>query len=853
MEMKPIMSGKEMEDIVEFLGEISIFKELSKESLEKVSEKIQMKAFTKDNIIIKKGASGIRLYLIKSGGARVVSESEYEDFTIADIPSGKCFGEMSLLTGEPCCATVKTSEDSLLYFITKSDFDEIILENPQINKHFNKLFAERIEKQNTKNVDLKEYEIALSRYLQKAKEYQDSGVVWKSKKMQNIFKETGKFSKNNVPVTIIGKPGTGKEILSRKIHMDSTRAKFPVFEIVLLKDRRKTAISIHNERRQFDYTESELFGKEKKDTTDGEKRIGCLELVDNGTLIIKNMENMPPNLQEKFLDFIETGRFIKKEGSGPVHANVRIIATTSDIDLMQKQLCLGLFQKLSTQKLEIPPLCEHKRDIPPLMEHFVDKMSKIRHTPIKTFSMDATNKLLKYDYPGNVKELENIVERAITLSKADTDIGEEEIFLGESTGLEDEKRINILNISMIERLCKSHGFISSAKTATLIIFVSLLCLLAMQSDISIGGRNIALILCWQLGIPCLFVLFLFAARFGCGICPVYSITKLINRCNLKIPVPDLIKKYDAWIMGIGFISILFLEEYTHMSASVSKTAYLIFSILFAAIIVDFVFEKSAWCRHLCPLGKMAGLFSMSSLIEIRANRNVCTTICTTHDCFKGSKKADPCPMFLHLQFLSDNRDCKVCLNCIKNCTHHAARVNLRIPGAEISSLSQPALPEAIFSIILSGLLVAKLLSKTDIIQANYPFIFSASIVFALTLDLTINYFTALILKETVIRHLKQFGYTLIPLILFGFISLYSIEIFGNVKGSLMVFNIYKLDLNFTTTFQLLTVLTGLFITEYLIYKIVQNKINKNRQLQIFAIQGIAPLVLSIIYITLFFS
>jgi hypothetical protein len=275
--------------------------------------------------------------------------------------------------------------------------------------------------------------------------------------------------------------------------------------------------------------------------------------------------------------------------------------------------------------------------------------------------------------------------------------------------------------------------------------------------------------------------------------------------------------------------------------------------LFAAIIVDLIFEKSAWCRHLCPLGGMSGLFSMSSLIEIRANRNVCTTICTTHDCFKGSERANPCPMFLHLQFLSDNRDCKVCLNCIKNCTHLATRLNLRIPGAEISSLKQPSLPGAIFSIILSGLLVAEILATTDIIQVSYLFIFSISIILALTLSLTINYFTALIMKETVTEHLKHFGYTLIPLILFGFISHYSIDVFGNVKGTLMIFNAYKLNLNFTTTFQLLTVLTGLFLTEHLIYKTILNKITNNRQFQIFAIQGILPLVLSIIYITLFFS
>ena len=852
MKKKPTTFEKETGDIVKFLGKVSIFKELSKESLEKISEKVQMLTFDKDDIIIKKDSPGNRLYLIKSGSARVVSESEDGDFDIATIPDGECFGEMSLLTGETCCATVKTNEDSLLYFITKSHFDEVVSENPQISKHFNKLFADRIGKQNIISVDLKKHEIALSKYLQKAKVHQYSGVVWKSKRMRRVFNEADKYSKNDALVTIIGNPGTGKEILARKIHMDSAKAKSPVFEIVLPKERRKERTSIQNERRQLDQTECELFGKEEVIfTANEEKRIGCLELVNNGTLIIKNIENMSQNIQESFLQFIETGKFRRIGGTEQVHSNVRTIVTTTDTSLMQKQLCQRLFQMLSTQKLEIPPLCEHKKDIPSLVEHFADKISKIRHTPKKTFSKDATNKLLKYDYPGNVKELENVIERAITLSKADTNIEEEVIFLGAPTGLEDEKRINLLSITMVEKLCKSPMFISVIKSATLTVFIALLCLLLMQSSISIGGRNITLILCWQLGIPLLFVLFFFAARFGCGICPIYSISKFFNKRNLKLPVPDFIKKYDAWIMGTGFISILFLEEYTHMSASVSKTAFLIFTILFAAIIVDFMFEKSAWCRHLCPLGGMTGLFSMSSLIEIRANRNVCSTICTTHDCFKGSEKADPCPMFLHLSFLSDNRDCKVCLNCIKNCTHLATRLNLRIPGAEISSLKQPSLSGAIFSILLSGLLAAEIVSRTGIIQANYLFIFSTSILLALALSLTINYFTALILKETVTEHLKHFSYAIIPLILFGFISHYSADVFGNVKGTLMIFNAYKLNLNFTTTFQLLTVLTGLLITVYLVNRIILNVIPKSRQFQIFAIQGIVPLVLSSVYITLF--
>ncbi len=304
-------------------------------------------------------------------------------------------------------------------------------------------------------------------------------------------------------------------------------------------------------------------------------------------------------------------------------------------------------------------------------------------------------------------------------------------------------------------------------------------------------------------------------------------------------------------MGIGFMSILFIEEYTHMAYSTTKTAYLILSIFSGTIIFDIIFEKSAWCRYLCPLGGMNGLFGMSSMIEMRANKHTCTTICTTHDCYKGTEKVGPCPMFLHLQFLSDNRDCKFCLTCIKNCTHSSTRLNLRIPGAEIISLKQPSLTGALISIVLCGLLIAEIFSKLNIGQVHFLYIFSIPIFFALSLNFISNYFTASITKSTVVEHLKHFGYTLLPLALFGHIALKFMEVFENMKGSLNLFGIYKLNYNLTNIMQLLLVIIGLFITQYLIYKVVQNRNIKNKQFQTFIIQRTVPLIFAVLYISLF--
>jgi hypothetical protein len=180
-------------------------------------------------------------------------------------------------------------------------------------------------------------------------------------------------------------------------------------------------------------------------------------------------------------------------------------------------------------------------------------------------------------------------------------------------------------------------------------------------------------------------------------------------------------------------------------------------------------------------------------------------------------------------------------------------LNLRIPGAEIVSLKEPSLSGPLLSVVFSGFLIAEIISKMGIINASFPFMFSISIFFALSLNLLSDYITASITKSTVVEHLKHFGYTLLPLILCSYIALKLTEVFGNAKGYLMIFNIYKFNYNSTSIVQSILVITGLFISEYLIYKIIQNRIAKDKQFQTFIIQGTVPWIFSVIYISLFFK
>lgn len=719
---------------------------------------------------------------------------------------------------------------------------------------------------NIKSKHQREKEAALSKYHQATKEYQYGNVIGKCKKMQKLLQEIGNISKTDAPVIIFGEQGTGKELIARKIHADSKRADFPVLEFTIpqerrsCKTRRESEIQIQTEerrrsnvdRRQGDITECKLFGNEEMAfSPDTEGNIGTIELVDKGTLIIKNIENMTSSSQKRFLNYLETGNFTKPGSADPKYSDVRVVITTKEIGIAQKQLDSKLFNLLTVHKLEVPSLGNRKKDIPFLMEYFVEKIIKSKHMLPKTFSKEAINKLLNYNYPGNVEELENIIEFAVDLSGEKTIIEEEEVFLGD-VDVEDKIKFNLLSIRFIKWLCESKSIFLAGKIVVLIAFGSFLYFLLIQPDIFVRDKRLILILTWQLTLPLLFVTYLFAARFACGICPMYTISSFISKyIGLNKPIPRFIKKQDFWIMGIGFMAILFAEEYTHMAQSITNTAYLILSVLFCAVIFDIIFEKSVWCRHLCPMGGLGRLFGMSAVLELRANRHTCTTICTTHDCYKGTERIAPCPMFLHLQFLQDNRDCKFCLNCIRNCKHNSPMLNLRIPGAEIVSLKEPSLSGPILSVAFSGFLIAEIVFKMGIITTGYPFMFFISIFFALSVFLLSNYIIASITKSTTVEHLRHFGYTMLPLVLGSYIALKFTEVFGNAKGYLMIFKIYKFNYNATFNVQSVLVIIGLFISEYLIYKIIQNRIVDNRQFQSFLIQGIVPILFAVLYISLF--
>ena len=275
----------------------------------------------------------------------------------------------------------------------------------------------------TKPVDLEEVLLILDRVVDRRKlirenellkeELGQKGVttekiIYKSPQMAELISMASRVAASSASVLIQGESGTGKELLARLIHQLSPRAVKPVIVV--------NCGALHE-----NLLESELFGHEKGSFTGAtSRRIGRFEEADGGTLFLDEIGELSPTVQVKLLRFLQE-REIQRLGSNVnIHVDVRIIsATNRDLETQVKEgnFREDLFYRLKVVTMVLPPLRERKEDLPLLMDHFVEKFSKENGKIIKGLTAEARDLLLKYDYPGNVREMLNILERAVVITR----------------------------------------------------------------------------------------------------------------------------------------------------------------------------------------------------------------------------------------------------------------------------------------------------------------------------------------------------------------------------------------------------------------------------------------------------
>jgi two-component system NtrC family response regulator len=226
--------------------------------------------------------------------------------------------------------------------------------------------------------------------------------------MQQVLNLAGRVAATRTTVLLRGESGTGKEVIARAIHLASPRKERPfvAFSAAALSP---TLI------------ESELFGHEKGAFTGADRlRVGRFEQAHEGTIFIDEVGDIPVDLQKKFLRVLQENSFEHLGGDKSINVDLRTIAATNrDLESMIKEGSFreDLYYRLNVITVDIPPLRERKDDIPPLCSHFLKKYVQDSSKDIQGFTREAFDVLMKYDYPGNVRELENLVERAVVLCR----------------------------------------------------------------------------------------------------------------------------------------------------------------------------------------------------------------------------------------------------------------------------------------------------------------------------------------------------------------------------------------------------------------------------------------------------
>lgn len=238
----------------------------------------------------------------------------------------------------------------------------------------------------------------------------DPTLIGETAKAKYVFHRIQKMAQSDASVFIYGESGTGKEVVARKIHSASKR-KDNVF-IPL------DCVSIPST-----LLESELFGFEKGAFTGATSaRPGVFELADKGTLFLDEIVDLDFHLQAKLLRVLQERQFRRIGSNVFIDIDVRIIAATNWIPkeaVKEKHLREDLYYRLNVIPIYLPPLRERIDDIPYLVDHFIKKYNPYGSNDIKGISSDALDLLMKYRWPGNIRELENIVQRMITLSETE--------------------------------------------------------------------------------------------------------------------------------------------------------------------------------------------------------------------------------------------------------------------------------------------------------------------------------------------------------------------------------------------------------------------------------------------------
>ncbi len=256
---------------------------------------------------------------------------------------------------------------------------------------------------------LQQENIALREEIDKASMFEE--IVGTSPALQTVLSRVSKVAATNSTVLITGETGTGKELVARAIHRRSLRSSYAF-------------VSVNCATIPRDLIASELFGHEKGAFTGAtQRRLGRFELAERGTIFLDEVGELPAETQIALLRVLQEREFERVGGAGIIRTDVRVIAATNrDLEAAIRAglFRIDLFYRLNVFPIEMPPLRERREDIPMLVEYFIDRYARKAGKTFQTVNKNSLDLLQSYPWPGNIRELQNVIERSVIVCETGT-------------------------------------------------------------------------------------------------------------------------------------------------------------------------------------------------------------------------------------------------------------------------------------------------------------------------------------------------------------------------------------------------------------------------------------------------
>lgn len=671
---------------VQWLRENTQFQSLSDEVLAAIVAQIQEEQIEENRRLILEDTPPPALYILKSGRLEAYRTS----------PDGIASGASSLLPGSvlhlkellldaPAERTIITLSDCQLWVIPAPAFASLVEQYPQIGIIFSRQLVAEIDQLTAQLQFEQERQTELRPYLVPRVR---QGVVGSGRYAVRLRQAIKKATQDRKPVLIFGEPGLGKDNLAALIHFGSD-------------DRKQPLIKVNCDLLQPNG--AELFGR-------AGGKPGLLDWLGRGSLMLNNLQDLPKELEAKLNRLLETGEYVpvSREGVEPApprHSEARI--------LMNSEKASPEIQKRVGHSIKVPPLRVTKADIEAQVKYYISLYCRSRGIPQPQVAPEAIRRLQSYDFPGNLAELESLVRRAIVQANGATVLTEEVFW---SVGTKARRfRVNLLNAyPKLRAFLRSAWYpdrINNGFTVFAFAFIVILLFVGPQTR----DANFGLNLFWAWWWPLILIVFPFLGRIWCAFCPFMIYGELAQKLSLKLFPRELLpwprqqaEKWGGWFL-FGLFALIFLwEELWDLPNTAYLSSWLLLLITGGAVICSLLFERRFWCRYLCPIGGMNGLYAKLSMTELRAQQGICAATCTTYQCYKGGPEKGEgmetggCPLYSHPAQLQDNRDCVLCMTCLKACPHRSVEVNLRPPGIELWTSHNPSYHEVALLFLLFG-------------------------------------------------------------------------------------------------------------------------------------------------------